>query len=46
MPTNNTHTVAYSDPRTGAEYTETTTSPIALVLREEELAKAGYNIIH
>lgn len=35
--------VSYTD-RTGREYTETVTSPIALVLREEELEAQGYII--
>lgn len=37
--------VVYSD-ATGKEYTETVTSPIALVMREEELEAAGYRVIH
>lgn len=39
------HIVAYSDPRTGREYTEVTTSPIALAIREDELTKAGYVVV-
>lgn len=36
--------VVYSD-ATGREYTETVTSPIALVIREDELEAAGYTVI-
>lgn len=36
--------ISYSD-HSGAEYTETCTSPIAQILREEELTKYGY-IVH
>lgn len=35
--------VSYTD-ATGREYTETVTSPIALILREEELERQGYII--
>lgn len=33
--------VSYTD-RTGKEYTETVTSPIALAIREDELEEQGY----
>lgn len=39
------HYVVYTD-ATGKQYTETVTSPIALVLREDELEEAGYKVIH
>ena len=37
------HYVTYHDTY-GNQYTETATSPIAAVIREEELARAGYII--
>lgn len=35
--------VSYSD-ASGAEYTETSTSPLAAIVREEELTEAGYTV--
>lgn len=35
--------ISYTD-SAGQEYTETTTSPIAAVVRSEELTEAGYTV--
>lgn len=38
------HYIMYSDAE-GKEYTETTTSPIAMIQREDELEQQGYRVI-
>lgn len=39
----NDTTLSYTD-ATGKEYTETSTSPIAAIIRSEELTEAGYTV--
>lgn len=41
--TGNAANVNYTD-ASGKEYTETSTSPIAAILRGEELTEAGYTV--
>lgn len=41
--TPNSNSISYSD-STGTEYTETCTSPTAIITRAEELEAAGYRV--